>query len=182
MRERIGTSLAKRLAAMVRRRNRSPRRDDGFSLVELIAVLVIIAVTTSAVAISLSGHTQRIRVVRLLDRIERLDRDARATARRSHVSAVLRFDDRDGRVTVTQPQAGRAGATNRFHTGDGYTLELVAGLSGDKLAISPKGQSRSYALGVSGPNGGAQWLAVLGLTGQCVRCDSEEAARALVDR
>ena len=70
------------------------RRFGGFSLIEVIAVLVVVGLVTAMASASLSGVTRAQRVEDAVERLRVLDARVRVLAEREHRPWRLRLDDR----------------------------------------------------------------------------------------
>lgn len=163
-----------------------PASRCGFTLIEVLAVVVVLAILASVAMFSVSGHVQHARLIRTADRLESLDRRARDEARRQSAPGQLLWDTRQGVAQIAFARAEDSPvATRRVSLGGGlefseFRIDGARGLGRQVVDVSPNGQSDTYAVRLSAPNGAALWLVTLGLTGQHLRLDSEDDVRALL--
>lgn len=147
----------------------------AFTLIELLAVLAIVALLTSGVTLSLKGTLRDAHAEDAASRLVAFDALAREDARRFNRPSEMRIDLRAGRLWRTGvSRSGGDGA-------DGTALELPAGVvieevvtargrsrAGDDLTIacSAHGHTASYALLLRGPGERRRWVMFAGMTGQ----------------
>lgn len=158
----------------------------GFTLLEVLVVLTLTAVLTTAVALSLSSAARRAQAEDVAGRLAHFDRVTRARARRFGQPLALVFDLNRGTVRAT------ADAGEPDTAGDGPSLQLAAGyrvervllpggaaVSGEvTVPVSARGQSPSYAVLLSA-QGGRRWFVVAGLTGQMTEASNAQEAEQL---
>jgi general secretion pathway protein H len=143
----------------------------GFTLYELLAVMVLMAVLAGTVAVSVRGHVSNARLLAFLDRLESCDARARAQARRLNHPLVLKFDADDQRVSQSYANV----AERSFAAPLGVEIEQIKTAKQEsdhgilQIAVSPLGQSDTYALRLQASSGRSMWLVVLGASGQCLR-------------
>jgi len=129
-------------------------RHGGFTLIELIVVLGVSAVTITLGALSLSGYAQR-SAARNAARVFAQDLvAARGFAVRGQESVVVRFYESTLWYEVAAPSSGTRIARRRF--GDDAELKLSAlslDTSGDSLVFDPRGLADMS--GAGGPLGTA---------------------------
>jgi prepilin-type N-terminal cleavage/methylation domain-containing protein len=171
----------------------TPRR-RGFTLVEVAAVAVLMALLAGGVALTFAGPVQRMRAGEALDRVRTFDAAARLAARRSGRAADLTFDLRAGTLARADgPAAGRREVTYQATLPGGYRIDRLRATGGQAgggpidassglvtLYCSPDGLARTYALRVVGP-GLDQWVVFAGLTGQVTLVEDERAVDAILD-
>jgi prepilin-type N-terminal cleavage/methylation domain-containing protein len=158
------------------------RQRYAFTLIELMLAVLLLALLTSAAALSFS---QPIRAARSHDAIEQL-RSFDATARQAAVSSggavrlafdlgagtLVRRDDR-GRQLRFQSTLPSGFRVDQVRIGDHKTS------SGQALVdVSPLGASRTYALHLRGPSTD-QWLLVAGMSGQMTIVSNESTLDAI---
>ena len=134
----------------------SSDRRNGFSLIELVVVVFILALLSAIVMMSVGGHVRRARLTQTLDRIETLDRLARDQARASQSLVRLDFTSDEIKLVGPQPRTVALG-----------TLELIDGPR--QIVVLPSGQSATYGVSVQSSGPEAMSLVVLGRSGQARR-------------
>ena len=159
-----------------------PINAAGFTLIEIMAALVLMGVLSAAVVVNLSGPTRAARMEDAIGQVRQYDRMTRAAARRSGAADVLTFDLSRGEihraansaatwVSIAQPiridrllLPGRRVETGRAD-----------------VPISADGRSPSYAVRLIGPQDEARWLFIAGLTGATIQPENDRDAQALFD-
>ena len=146
----------------------------AFTLVEVVAVVVVMAILAGAMIVSLGDRMSRVRMSGLLDRLESLDRQSRTLAWQQKVPMLLAFD-RDQHHVERSSLDNRPTNRRRIHLPKGFGIASVrvstnASLANPiRLTISPQGQSPTYAIEVSSGKKDSEWLVFGGVTGQAVR-------------
>jgi type II secretion system protein H len=152
-------------------------RQRGFTFIEVMVTLVIVALCATAVAWSLAPAADRARLTDALDRLHQFDAASRHSARRSGRSLAMHFD-LGAQQWRTTPMAGGdsdamrdARAVHRMSTGYRLTGIRTADemVSFGKLAIpcSPQGRTPTYALRIEADTTSeATWILVAGISGQ----------------
>jgi prepilin-type N-terminal cleavage/methylation domain-containing protein len=114
------------------------RRDRGFTLIELVVVLAVVAVATALVLPSVGRGTQALQLRAETKRIAALMREARLQAVSQHRAARVTLDPTRNTVALTVGESERPQRT----------LELPAGLrvsvvvGGESLTFSSRGLTR----------------------------------------
>lgn len=173
---------------VVRSEARRRERRRGFTLLELIAVMVVMALLAAATVYSLSGHVGRARVATALEMLSACDRLARQDAVRFQRYVLLEVDTDSGTVTWHAAQGDRAARPRRLP--GSVAIEQVRTEQGRssggvrlEVLIHPRGTSDTYALKLSGPDEAGPWLLLAGITGQATRLanddDVEQVFRSL---
>jgi prepilin-type N-terminal cleavage/methylation domain-containing protein len=158
----------------------------GFTLLEMIVVLALIAVLAAATLVSLGRRSG------LADESAQAmadyDRLAREWSRRFGRPNRVVFDLDRGRVR--RAAAGLDGegdarppAALRLPDGSRIARLMLAGRSHDAgevaIGVSPRGQTRSYAVLLEGRGGERRWLVVAGLTGRPTAVDDAHEVEAI---
>ena len=155
-----------------RRGNASEHRRSAFSIIELVAVIVILGVLGGIAAVSLRGWIDRRTVAAGVDRIA----DADAAARRRSVR------DGGGGVVIGPDGMVAAGRTFRWPAGvslsgvgpldaaSPVTDSVIRGPAGRELAVRFDGAGRgpSYRVAIAG-SFGRRVVDVIGVGGQVVQ-------------
>lgn len=154
----------------------------GFTLVELLAVVVILAVTTAVVTVRLDGFTARGRLNSAARQIGAIYRLARAQALASGRPALLEYVLNSNRIRLLRPALD--GERVRWRGGDGFSLgervvirEVVKPFSGRQHAepasrdsalcfINTGGLGPDHVVVLSTGNTHRATVTVHGLTGQ----------------
>jgi len=163
------------------------RPNAGFTLLEMVVVLAIMAVIATAAAISFQKPLRAARLERAMAGLEDADFRARTEARKRSAMVELLVDG--GKNIATHSIAGSAdgGQVRR-------TLALSGGLNIDRywtagrstnddrfgVWFSPDGQSNTYAVRVSDDDDHQKWLVVVGATGQYVQLHEDRAVEAIL--
>jgi prepilin-type N-terminal cleavage/methylation domain-containing protein len=150
----------------------------GFTLLELIAVLALLATLVIAGRFTLRGPLAKARLEQALERLADLDGQARAEARRFRRPVELTFD-LDAAAAGFKLSADDSAAWRR-RTAAGQLVRIDQARAGGQRAadgqlrvwVSPWGQSEPYAVRLAVGDGGryAAWLLILGVSGQGVKC------------
>lgn len=157
---------------MIRQRTTSGR-SLAFTLIELLAVLVVLGMAVSVAAVGLSSRSAESRLSDAASSIAALDATARVLARKGRVTELV-FDEAASMVLIVDRSAEEAPSIERVLP-DGITLEAWQRPSGtpiDRLVVDARGQSADYQVRVSS---GAASVTVrfAGLTGwhEVIRSD-----------
>lgn len=148
---------------------RSTATRHAFTLVEIVAVLLLVAVLGATVTVSLNATRRASRLQDAVERLKDYDGAARERARSSGRAMRLRFETGTARVQRVDASTGwPEGPTLEF---DGaVAVERVwtasdGAASGD-VVCSSRGQTDSYAVLLAGPSDARQWILFAGLTGE----------------
>ena len=153
----------------------------AFTLVEVVAVLVILGIIASGTVWSLGPHVRMLRLNAALDRIEAFDRRVRILARRHRQPLGLTISASKGTLSVPNPKVNLPS----MQLGDGIRIDRVRSRRGDRrfgdttIGIASNGRSEAYAIRLSTSDDRHVWCAVLGSTGQAVRLTKEGDVNAL---
>jgi len=155
----------------------------GFVLLELVAVLVLVAIIAAATMMSLRVPLQNARLERALAALEDADQRARRDAVRSGAAEFV--IDGDNRTT----QLGER--KRSLPLGGGLCIdrfEMGGRSESGRLSVhmTPSGRSETYAIRIStnreDPESRYEWLVVIGATGQYIRANEDSFVEAIVQR
>lgn len=171
-------------------------RRQGFTLLEVMAVVVLLGIIASATAWSLAQDAARAQSVGLAQRLEAFDRMSRLLAIR-HDAPVRMMIDLDGRRLSRQMgqedqwvesghdlrwgsklRVTRVLLASGWREADAGVLAIRVDRGLVQVPVSRAGRSVSYALEISVPGGDDQdppprWLVICGLSGQMVWMNDE---------
>lgn len=135
------------------------RRRAAFTLIELVAVMLILALLIGAATLALGGVRREAEMSDVIDRLRAADETARRQAHRLDEPAELVFDLRRNRIEHSRGRDRRGGRGDGHWTlPRGFSLERAwiegHGSSSHQIAVgfSSLGHSPSYALAVRGPS------------------------------
>lgn len=153
----------------------SPRRRDGFTLIEVTAVVLIMGVMAGLAGMSLLGALDQATLDDVAARIVAADTLTRQRAMRSGQPIYLHFITEQHELHCRQ---GEARSTPVAHWPAKYSVELImlATDEGD-IRINRSGRSGSYIVRVSDPSQRSRWIVVCGLTGERGVFADEQAVR-----
>jgi type II secretory pathway pseudopilin PulG len=151
------------------------RPDRAFILIELLAVVVIMAIVVGAAHLSLRGVGRHVSFEEAAARLISFDHAARTMARRLGQTAQVYYRHDTLQLAWLNPDGPRAPAPLQLP--QAFTLRD----QGDVL-IGPGGRSRSYALCLRGPDQQERWILFAGLSGIATVMDHEEQTRAILDQ
>jgi len=159
-------------------------RVRAFSLIELAAVLLVLAVVAAAVTLRVAGPMHRAGMNGLVAEIVSFDRLTRTWSVEQDAGARLVVDLSEGRLRRTDERGRAQGAAMEVPSGYRLGRVLVGGenRSGGRTAVpvSRHGLARSYAILVEGPGRGQRWILMAGLTGQHEVLDDERKIREVL--
>ena len=164
---------------------RKHRQRDGFTLFELVAVVVVIAILAGTVAFSVRGHVANAKFETFLDRLETFDGQVRRDARRRRGFTTLLFDLHERRI-YQEVRGAPTGSGRAIAVPAAVDIERImtrSGLSDSgvlRVPISPLGHTDTYALRLRASSGREVWMVVLGATGQCLKLDRESDVAAML--
>ena len=163
-------------------RRRGPGFRRAFTLIEVMAAVVLLGLLTAAVALSFAGPIRRARAAEAVEQVRYLDASSRAYAKRFGRPVEMRFDLDEGRME--RREGGRFGGDAKYSATVASPIRIEVlrrpnrrEESGEVgVPVSPLGISPTYAVKLAaGPEGApAQWVVVSGLSGE-VRTLSNDA-------
>ena len=158
---------------------------DGFSLVELSVVLLLMGIAAGAVALRVEGPIRRAKMETLVTRIEAFDCLTRTQARELDRPLRTVIDAATGELRRTTVDGRDAGVPLVLPEGFGIGRLWLADqefFSGSvAVSCSRQGLMPTYALLIEGPGGRRTWLLVAGLSGRVTELDDEQAVQNIMD-
>jgi prepilin-type N-terminal cleavage/methylation domain-containing protein len=151
----------------------------GFTLMEVIAVLAIIALTFGIASYGVSRIIPAADAHTAAHRVARLDAWARGAALHEHRPAWLSFSGHSVLAVCD-------GETRRQELGDDVRINRVPPAAATPtthgpVAIAPPGRSESYGVRISDGEKRV-WLIVLGATGEALVIDNEREANDILGK
>jgi prepilin-type N-terminal cleavage/methylation domain-containing protein len=154
----------------------------GFTLIEIVIAVLIMALLATAAALSFDRPLNRARTLEAIEQVRYLDASSRDFARRFGRSVEIAFDLSENRlerregagheaaygVNVASPMRVEAVWTGREQIEDGEVM----------IAVSAKGLSQTYAVKLNGPEG-VRWVLVSGVSGESAVYGDDEQVRAI---
>jgi prepilin-type N-terminal cleavage/methylation domain-containing protein len=159
------------------------KRNGAFTLIEVMAVVLVLALLSAAAAWSFARPLARLRTSEAIDLITSFDASSRLAASRFGHSVDLQFDLTD--QALVRSEGGKI--TYRAVLPPGFAIEQVRTADGvrdageitiecSRMALSP-----SYALKLIGPDEVERWLVVAGLSGQVTTARDEPDVDAILN-
>lgn len=156
---------------------------SGFTLVELVIVLVIAAMLTAIASLSLRGTLDQHQLSRAAEVIERFDAKMRRESRLTEQPVVAGFDLSRGRLTIDAVGSDRDTTLrlpSRVEVSRFRLRQKVAVGKRVNLLIDRDGTGPTYAIELKRGRM-TRWLVVLGTSGQFIPLDSEDQVDAIVN-
>ena len=126
----------------------------GFTLLEVVIILVVIGVVTAFGTLAFSGYFQRVAAQRAAQVFARDLTVARGWATRARRPVVIRFYESSLRYEVVEQSTGTQVAVRRFGTNADIKLSTVSfSFAGDSVVFSARGTAD--LTGAGGPLGTA---------------------------
>ncbi len=159
----------------MQRANRPAR--NAFTLLELIAVIVLLGLVSAITLLSVVGHLEQSELVRVAQSLARADGKERDTARQSPQPGALLFD-RTRKRFLYKTSERTIDISTRIKSAE----MIVDSSQSDEgsIVFSQSGQSPSYAIGLVTSRGASRWLLVIGMTGQVLYTDSVDEVRSIM--
>lgn len=148
----------------------------AFSMLELIAVVVLLGLISSLGIVSITGQLDQARLIHASQAIAEADRKERIASRLSPVPGGMTIEKSKNQLRYR----------NSFKTialGKSVKIaEVVLGsFATDKnVLFSQSGQSATYAIRLESRRGANLWIVIVGMTGQSIISDSSEEVRSLL--
>ncbi|MCA9232786.1 MAG: prepilin-type N-terminal cleavage/methylation domain-containing protein [Planctomycetales bacterium] len=161
----------------------------GFSLLELIVVLVLVALLAAVIVVRWSSVQQRAVTASAISQLQFLDQHLRSYARLQRTACGLSFDLRNHRVRkLYHAQDRNNPAWEKLGRGvhlDSLRTTVPQQNSRDEIVFAPDGTSPTYIVQLTCPGNQQLWLLCAGSSGQFTQFPTEreaDAALALVSR
>jgi prepilin-type N-terminal cleavage/methylation domain-containing protein len=147
----------------------------GFTLIELVGVLAIMALLAGAASLELGGSRHKADLADAVGQLQSADLSARTLARSRDQPVTLSISIADGSIHRstgdTATTLGRLPADIRIarirQAGTAIDFGTVS------ITIHPQGTSVSYAVELVCTNGDRQWIFFSGMSGQMLKVDDE---------
>ncbi len=161
------------------------RSSLGFSLIEVLAVLVLLGLAASAVGLSVRGSANKVAFESVRERLMAFDATTRRLARERGEALAMRYDpaaatwsrvDRDGR-----PVGAGFTLPSRFRAARVRVRAPSEGRVAVEVPVSDRGLSPSYAIALPDITGGERLLLFAGGTGRCAELRDETSLQKLLD-
>jgi prepilin-type N-terminal cleavage/methylation domain-containing protein len=153
------------------------RSGRGFTLIEVMAAVIVMGLLTGMVVLAFAGPVNRARMVEAVEQVTYLDSSSRQYARRTGRAVEIRMDLGEG---VLERRAGSLGVVFRTSVPAPVRIEAVRTANARReesgeivVPVSGLGVSRTYAVKLVGPEG-QRWVVVAGLSGE-VRVLTDDA-------
>ncbi len=151
---------------------------SAFTLLEVTIACVLLATIAGIATLSLRGQVSSNRLQQAVEQLERADRFARQLARRTANNAFLEFDKADGEIRIVVNRRTRK--TYVLPAGSTIANVRVAKTNARDVAISPLGQSPTYAVEFAAGERSARWLVVAGTSGHTLRTTDRGQVNAVL--
>ena len=166
--------------------NSYPKR-NGFTLIELMVVVVIIGLITTSVVLRTGGITHQARVKWSIDRIQSTDQLLREFSYRNNQLANLEFELGQGALKYYFNNDEKTGTTYQLSRG----IKILGYLNRDKfldqdshetlnVSYSLQGTTTTYALQIGQTSQDSIWLLFSGLTGQVTQWEDRNAVESIL--
>jgi prepilin-type N-terminal cleavage/methylation domain-containing protein len=165
------------LAARLLMPRPSRERSQAFTLLELIAVIVVIGLISVVGMTVVSGHLDQAELIRVSQSIVNADRKERDVSRQSPVAGELTIERSRKRLRFRN-----SGQTISLGSNVNITETIVrsSDSSNPTILFSQSGQSESYAVRLQSRRGASKWILILGISGQVLVRDSSDEVRSWI--
>ncbi|MEM1356360.1 MAG: prepilin-type N-terminal cleavage/methylation domain-containing protein [Planctomycetota bacterium] len=170
----------------------NPRKPTtrGFTLIEIVVVLFLVALLASAVAIAAGGVLNNATRDEAVAQIGSMDREARRAATRLGRPVELRIDREARRFTLYDPAKpnaaplGGLAASSRFELTQAWRISRGKPVHENELVVryGPDGTAATWGFTLSERNtqDGLTSVVVLGMTGQTTQWEDHEQAQDML--
>jgi prepilin-type N-terminal cleavage/methylation domain-containing protein len=150
---------------------------SAFTLLELIAVLVLLGLISTIATIVVTGHLEKAELGRITQLLAASDRKERDASRQSFVPGGLYYDRSKQRFYFKN-------SARTIEMGNSVKIaELVVigpTTESGSILFTQNGQSQTYAIRLQSRRGAAIWLLVAGLTGQVRLSENTDEIRSVL--
>ena len=159
-------------------------RHQGFTLLELLVVITLLALVTAVVSVRFGGVAAKARLKLAADQIRLFDAQTRSLARRQGNALLMRIDPH-ARTVHRERAAGGEAVTPPLHLPRGVSIRDVLAeghLASDHgLLVGPLGRSTSYAVRLSAQQDTLiRWVIIAGVTGQARVVEGDDESRSII--
>lgn len=158
----------------------------GFTLLEVLVVLVIIALVTSIVAVRLQIPLQTAQLENAIRQVAFVDSQTRAHAREVSTACQIVYQLDHGQV-FAQARGGHGARRFAFSLPGPLRLKQVwcplldHGTGRVQIDVSARGTSSTYAVCIEIPQSASRWLLFSGLTGQVLYPQDDADVHQILD-
>lgn len=163
-------------------RARNKQIASGFTLIEIVIAITIMALLAAGVALSFNRPMNKARRVQAIEQVCYLDASSRDFARRFGRNVEIAFDLSENRLE--RREGASHDATFAAQIGSPFRIDAVWTArervdDGEAvIPVSSLGVSQSYAVKLSGPDG-ATWVMMSGLSGETATYADDEQVQAI---
>lgn len=161
------------------------RHSRGFTLIEILVVLVITSLLAAAVTFKLWEPLRVATAADVCEQVETFDHWARTRARHSADPVKLVFEV--GRGEAMRKEAIDSTPTQRLRLARGWIIERLwvegqESSSGEvEIELSACGYTPTYAIRLEGPEGVVRWLIVAGMGGDVTKVTDDAQAQTILE-
>lgn len=157
-------------------RNQSKTHPRAFTLLELIAVFIVLGLISSITMLSVIGHLDKAELIRVSQLIASADRKERDASRTSPFPGGLTIDKSMKRLQYSN-------SARSVDLGPNVKLaEVIMSpphSSNDVILFSQSGQSLTYAFRLESRRKAMHWVLIIGMTGEVRITDNTVDVRSL---
>lgn len=167
-----------------------PRSDSfvrfhGFTLLEILIVLALMALVTATVTLRLGGRFQQVSLEQSVSLWESADTQLRARARRTGRPVALHLEVGSGVIECAFDPEDESARTIRelgrgVRVGKYLSATREVSFGPVTVAYSARGTSETFAVELVGGDD-RRWILVAGITGQMNEIADEQTAKKLLD-
>jgi prepilin-type N-terminal cleavage/methylation domain-containing protein len=151
----------------------------AFTLVEIMAVILLATILSTAVMVSLAGPKRQATLQDVIQRLAATDHRLRQQALESGKPVTIRYDQSAGKLLRLEDDGGQ---TTVFDFPDAAALAEVrcaAANDDGSMTCSSLGIMPTYAVALQPKNSPPQWIVFAGLSGDDVKAKDEKEVDAI---